>query len=33
MQEFNYPDERNNPKIHKKIVENLLKGRSIYHFK
>jgi len=26
MQEFNYPDERNNPKIHKKIVENLLKG-------
>ena len=26
MQEFNYPEQNSNPKIHKKIVENLLKG-------
>jgi len=26
MQEFNCPEQNNNPKIHKKIVENLLKG-------
>lgn len=29
MQEFNYPEENNNPEIHRKIVENLLRGAFI----